>query len=472
MRTLKDLDAAAVQAGNVSKVVLDPNVADIEIRQTVFKLMSRLDLETSVQQIDALVRPPEDVYYKELRTRYRRVCRFLPTLLKTVVFRASPAGEPLIEAIDYLKTLDADKKKATAKPPLHIVDAAWRGYVVCDGKVDLQAYTFCFLDRLRKGLRRRDVFVTTSVRYADPRIGLLEGESWEGTRPFICRSLGLPASANEAFSVLRHELDQTYKAVATNFPNNSAARIEQVDGKDDLILTGLDKLDEPDSLIALRKEVQRRLPRAELPEILLEIATRTGFSNEFTHISERDSRASELVTSICAVLVAQACNTGTRPLERNDVPALRRSRLSWVNQNYIRNETLTAANACLVSAQNRIPLVRHWGGGEVASADGLRFVVPVRTVHAGPNPKYFGMGDGVTYYNLVSNQLTGLNGIVVPGTLRDSLVLLAVVLEQQTELNPTEIMTDTGAYADVVFGLFWLLGYRFSPRIADMGRQP
>ena len=50
-----------------------------------------------------------------------------------------------------------------------------------------------------------------------------------------------------------------------------------------------------------------------------------------------------------------------------------------------------------------------------------------------------------------------------------SLFLLAVVLEQETELNPTEIMTDTGAYTDVVFGLFWLLGYRFSPRIADIG---
>ena len=27
----------------------------------------------------------------------------------------------------------------------------------------------------------------------------------------------------------------------------------------------------------------------------------------------------------------------------------------------------------------------------------------------------------------------------------------------------------TGAYTDVVFGLFWLLGYRFCPRIADIG---
>ena len=114
-------------------------------------------------------------------------------------------------------------------------------------------------------------------------------------------------------------------------------------------------------------------------------------------------------------------------------------------------------------------LARQWGGGDVASADGLRFVVPVRTIHAGPNPKYFGPERGVTYYNLVSDQFTGLNAITVPGTLRDSLVLLSVVLEQETELEPTEIMTDTGAYTDVIFGIFWLLGYQFSPRIADIG---
>lgn len=149
--------------------------------------------------------------------------------------------------------------------------------------------------------------------------------------------------------------------------------------------------------------------------------------------------------------------------------ALSRDRLSWVNQNYIRNETLALANSHLVAAQNRIALAHAWGGGEVASADGMRLVVPVRTVHAGPNPKYYGIGRGVTWYNMLSNQFTGLNGIPVPGTLRDSLVLLAVVLEQQTELQPTQIMTDTGAYTDIIFGLFRLLGYRFCPRIADVG---
>ncbi len=246
-------------------------------------------------------------------------------------------------------------------------------------------------------------------------------------------------------------------------------RFERIDGKDELILSTLDKVEEPASLLALRNAVAARLPRVDLPEILIEIAGRTGFTAAFTHVSERAARVTDLCVSVCAVLLAEACNTGLEPLVRQDMQSLRRDRLSWVSQNYLRDETLTAANARLVAAQNGIPLAHAWGGGEVASADGLRFVVPVRTVHAGPNPKYFGIGRGVTYYNLVSNQFTGLHGITVPGTLRDSLVLLAVVLEQQTELQPTQIMTDTGAYSDVVFGLFRLLGYRFSPRLADIG---
>jgi len=73
------------------------------------------------------------------------------------------------------------------------------------------------------------------------------------------------------------------------------------------------------------------------------------------------------------VLVAEACNIGLEPLVRLEVPALTPARLAWVQQNYIRAETLIRANARLVKAQADIPLTREWGGGEVASAtyDGL-----------------------------------------------------------------------------------------------------
>jgi TnpA family transposase len=47
--------------------------------------------------------------------------------------------------------------------------------------------------------------------------------------------------------------------------------------------------------------------------------------------------------------------------------------------------------------------------------------------------------------------------------------ILDGLLEHQTQLRPVEIMTDTAGVSDVVFGLFWLLGYQFSPRLADIG---
>jgi TnpA family transposase len=322
---------------------------------------------------------------------------------------------------------------------------------------------------LQTALRRRDVFVEPSWRYADPRAGLLKVEEWETTRPLICRTLGLSASPEPTLTAMFTELDLTYRAVAARLPDNQAVRFDMIGDKQELVLSPLDKLDEPASLIALRDKVANMLPRVELPELMLEIAARTNFTDAFTHVSERSARAAELHISLCAVLMAEACNTGLEPLIRGDVTALKRDRLSWVDQNYIRDDTLTAANAMLVTAQSRLALANAWGGGEVASADGMRLVVPVRTVHAGPNPKYYGIGRGLTWYNLLSNQFSCLNAILVPGTLRDSLILLAVVLEQQTDLQPTQIMTDTGAYSDVVFGLFRLLGYRFCPRLADVG---
>jgi TnpA family transposase len=93
----------------------------------------------------------------------------------------------------------------------------------------------------------------------------------------------------------------------------------------------------------------------------------------------------------------------------------------------------------------------------------------VRTLNAGPNSKYFNAERGVTYYNFSSNQFSGFHGIVIPGTLRDSPYVLDGLLEQQTSLHPTQLITDTAGYSDIVFGLFWLLGYQFSPRLADLG---
>jgi TnpA family transposase len=469
LRTLKDLDQAAATLASACQMLLDTSLPDGDLRTRLFEKIPRNALTLALEGVNALIRPADNVYYQELDAKYKTVRCFLPGLVEHIRFGANVAGEPVVAAFDWLRSNIARKKPGN-DAPREVIRKPWQRHVLReDGSVDFHAYTFCVLDELHTAIRRRDVFVAPSWRYADPRAGLLDGAEWEVTRPIICRTLGLSAQPEPTLSALTNELDRTYRAVAARLPDNPAVRFDQVGDKQELVLSPLDKLDEPSSLIALRERVAGMLPRVDLPELILEVAARTGFTDAFTHLSERTARATDLPISLCAVLMAEACNTGPEPLIRGDIPALKRDRLSWVDQNYVRDDTLTAANAILVAAQSRMALASLWGGGEVASADGIRFVVPVRTVHAGPNPKYFGVGRGVTWYNLISDQFSGLNDITVPGTLRDSLILLAVVLEQQTDLQPTQIMTDTGAYSDVVFGLFRLLGYRFSPRLADVG---
>jgi TnpA family transposase len=463
LRTIRDLDAAALKLRQAGAVLMDDTVADAAVREAAFAAVPREAFAAALDQIDLLIRPTGDLYFMELRAQHRKL-RFVPGLLRSLSFGAAPAGQPVLDAVRYLRA--ADGKNPSASAPLEFAPPGWKRQIKPpDGSIDKVAYRLCLLEGIRTAIRRRDLFVSPSIRYADPRLGLLSGPTWEAARPAICRTLGFSTDASAEVARLAERVDAAYQNTAAKLPEIA----DVVVNGSELVLSPLDKLEEPPSLISLKAAVAARLPRVDLPELLLEMHARTGFASGFTHASEGGARAGDVATSLCAVLLAEACNTGFEPLIRLDTPALRRSRLSWVRQNYIRAETLTRANAALVAAQNKIALAHAWGGGDVASADGVRFVVPIRTVHSGPNPRYFGQERGVTFYNLVSDQFTGLNGITVPGTLRDSLVLLSVVLEQQTELQPTEIMTDTGAYTDTMFGIFHLLGYQFSPRLADIG---
>lgn len=125
---------------------------------------------------------------------------------------------------------------------------------------------------------------------------------------------GRSENASFELSRLALELDEAYRRTEANLPRNAAVSIENKDGDVSLTLSGLDKLDEPPSLIELREQVRRRLPHLDLPEILLEIQAKTGFANEFTHISESKARVADLPISLCAVLLAEACNIGILPV--------------------------------------------------------------------------------------------------------------------------------------------------------------
>jgi hypothetical protein len=398
LRTIHDLDAAAIHLNVVCKVVRDLQCADGQLRSMIFERIAREQLEQDSVTVETLTRPADDHYYEFLLGNYSMIRRFLPLLLHTIQFEGGNAGQSVLRALQFLKDIESHAKSAMDQAPREVVNRAWRKLVIQqDGGVDRRLSTFCVLEHLQDGLARRDIFVSPRDRWGNPRAKLLHGAGWEAVRAQVCRTLDLSPTAEPDLNALAQQLDGAYRRVAAHLPTNPDVHITPVNGKDRLSLTGLDKLDEPASLLELRDRVQARLPRIDLTDAILAIHGYTGFADEFTHISEHNARVDNLPLSLCAVLTAEACNIGIEPFVEPANPALTYARLAWVQQNYIRAETLTRANARLVDAQSRIPLAQAFGGGEVASADGLRFVVPVRTRNAGPNSQYFHVERGVTY---------------------------------------------------------------------------
>lgn len=471
LKGFSDVAAAALVLAGMSRMVLaDDELPLDEWRAALFEKLPRSEIEAAQASTEATAKPKDTEPYAELRKRWRSARRIFINVASRIETGASPNGDALREAIAYLKDKPQWSGKNLRDAPMAAVPKSWRRYVLDDeGKVaDPKAYVFSIIAAWRVAIKRRDVFAAPGARYGDPRRGLLDGAAWQASQSMVCRTLNRSLDARAEIDALSQLLDTAYRNVAARVADNPDFRIEHVDGAPQIAVSALDKLDEPASLKALRREATRRLPKVDLPDAILEIMQRTQFAQAFTHLSERQARVENFEVSLGAVLVAKACNIGFEPLIRFGVPALSRDRLSWLSQNFIRPETLAAASARIVAAHNALPIVKLWGAGEVVSADGMRFEAPADAIHAGPNPKYY-LDRGVTWYNMLSDQFSGLNATVVPGTLRDSLVILALLLEQGTELEPMEIMTDTAAYSDAVFGLFWLLGYQFSPRLADIG---
>ncbi|MGJ7631351.1 Tn3 family transposase, partial [Citrobacter freundii] len=411
LRTLKDLDRAALLLARACALLLDEDTADDLLRKTIFSSVSVARLAESVEKVNELARPQDTNFQDEMVEQYGRVRRFLPALLRDLHFRAAPDGEHTLAAIHYLAELNGSKKRILDDAPEHIISGPWKRLVYdADGRIQRAGYSLCLLERLQDALRRRDIWLENSDRWGDPRQKLLQGEEWQAQRVPVCRALGHPTNGSKASEQLAAQLDETWKTVASRFDRNTAVDICNEGKHPSLTISSLDKLDEPPALIQLSSRVRQLLPPVDLTELLLEIDARTGFTREFSHVSESGARAQDLHISLCAVMLAEACNIGHEPLIKHNIPALTRHRLNWTKANYLRAETITSANARLVDFQATLPLAQIWGGGEVASADGMRFVTPVRTINAGPNRKYFGNNRGITWYNFVSDQYSGFHG--------------------------------------------------------------
>ena len=412
--------------------------------------------------------------------RYPTVAGFLKLLPSVISFGATAEGAPVLAAMRALPDVLAYRGKLPAPLiPGRLIDEGavngpWRRLVFGhpahdDGAVSRHAYAFCVLEQFWRGLKRRDIYADASTRWRNPQARLLEGQAWTAIRADVLTTLGLPGDPGALLAGHAQALDAAYREVGGRLAVNTEVSIGD-DGK--IHLTGVKAIEEPPSLVDLRSRTAAMLPRVDLPEVILEVMSwAPELAEAFTPVSGGRSRLDDLPVSVAACLAAHAMNIGYRPIAKKGVPALERARLSHVFQNYVRPETLAAANAPLVARQAGLLLAQAWGGGLVAAVDGMRFVVPVPAAFARPNRKFFGSKRGMTWLNAINDRGMGRGAKIVSGTVRDSLHMVDVIFGLDGGELPEIVVSDTGSYSDVVFGLLELLGISYRPALADLPDQ-
>ena len=447
---------------SVGKALIDAKAKEIDPFAEIEKLMPWEAFLASVEEAAKLSRPEDFDYLALVGNGYSYIRRYASEFLDAFEFRASPASEDLLRAIQVLRDLNAKNARSIPEDaPTGFVRRRWKPHVFAGEEIDRRFYELCVLSEMRNALRSGDLWVAGSRQFRDFEEYLLPPKTFAAMKPG-----GLPLAVDTGCRVY---LDQRSAQLheALDAVNGLAERGELPDASlaDGVLrVTPLTNVVPPEA-DALARQTAVMLPRVKITELLMEVDEWTGFTRHFVHL--RDGGPAEDRTLLLTAILADAINLGLNRMA-DACPGTSLSRLSWVADWHVRDETYSKALAEVVNHHHRLPFAGHWGEGTTSSSDGQRFRAGgVGGARGEVNARY-GNDPGVIVYTHVSDQYAPFHTKVINATVRDATHVLDGLLYHESDLRIEEHYTDTAGFTDHVFALCHLLGYRFAPRIRDL----
>lgn len=418
----------------------------------------------SVTEAQKLAQPEDFDFLHRIGESYATLRRYAPEFLDVLKLRAAPAAKDVLDAIEVLRTMNADNaRKVPADAPTSFISKRWEKLVMTAVGIDRRYYELCALSELKNALRSGDIWVQGSRQFKDFDDYLMPSKKFAALR----QGGELPLAVNaECALYLDERLEMLEGRLAT--VNRMALANDLPDAiitESGLKITPLDAA-VPDAAQALIDQAAQLLPHVKITELLLEVDRWTGFTRHFSHLKNGEVAADKNL--LLTAILADAINLGLTKMAEA-CPGTTYAKLSWLQAWHIRDETYSVALAELVNAQIRQPFAEFWGDGTTSSSDGQNFKTGSKAQSTGHiNPKY-GSDPGRTFYTHISDQYAPFHAKVVNVGLRDSTYVLDGLLYHESDLRIEEHYTDTAGFTDHVFALMHLLGFRFAPRIRDLG---
>lgn len=226
----------------------------------------------------------------------------------------------------------------------------------------------------------------------------------------------------------------------------------------------------PNEELQANNQFYDQLQGIGIADLLWFVASSTGFLSAFTHVLDRYVKYEVDPREILACVVAMGTNMGLWKM--SDVSGLGHASLMTTSRNYLRLETLHAANDLISNAIAALPAFRLFDIQEIihSSSDGQRMETQINTVNARYSPKYFGLQKGVSSYTLVANHVP-INAKIIDTHEHESHYVFDLLYNNTPDIKPERHSTDTHGTNQVNFWVLYAFGYRFAPRYRDLHKK-
>ena len=411
--------------------------------------------------------------HRSYRIHYRPI---LPEILNNLEFRCTNiCYQPIMEALKVLKAnlhLKGSTYPTSVQPPLKgVVPSNWMQLVVekegRQPRINRTAYEVCVLKALRELLRCREIWVVGSRRYRNPEEDL--PQDFEERKAGYYEELGIPLDAKAFTATLREEMTQHLKALDKGLPTNSKVKIQHKKDGYRISVSPSTPQPDPENLVFLKQEVNRRWWGTSLLEVLKETDLRVGFTQCLQSGTERfHMDRITLQRRLLLCLFGLGTNTGIKSMESR--PADDYKDLLYIRRRFLSVEGLRQATSRVVNATLATRLPQIWGETTTACAsDSKQFGAWDQNLLTEWHLRYGGRG--VMVYWHVEKNAACIYSQLKRVSSSEAASMIEGVLRHCTDMEVNRQYVDSHGQTTVAFAFCRLLGFELMPRLKDINRQ-
>lgn len=450
-----------------TRILLDWSEDEPLLHQAFWRQINKDDLRTSAADLQRFKELTELGYGDLLLARYPTLRKYFADFIQ-LPFATGPGSEPLMQALELVRKLDANQlKQLPAAAPTSFVPKELRRALIDEtGNLNHNAWEMGLALAIKDALRSGDLYLPQSKQHVSFWDFMLGEAQWQQVKDTSYTELQQPQQS-EAKAKLTEQFHQGVIAAKKQFPHDKFAQIENYSLK----LNRDDKAPLPDAVTKLQRVIDTSMPPIRIEQLLMEVDQLTGFSRHFVPIQGHHARPKLFYKTLLATLISQVTNLGVVSMSAS-VKDISVDMLRRVLHFFVREETLTAANAEIVNQHHQLPLSAVHGSGNISSSDAQRFGIRASSLLAAYYPRYYGYYQkAIGIFTHVSDQYSVFSTKVISCSPREALYVLDGLLENNTILQLHKHTTDTHGYTEIIFALCYLLGYEFMPRIRDLKDQ-